>query len=242
VSDSGDSIAGWYGKLPMLGDFAHRRLPLEFITACDAWLSQGIAASRESLGAAWLDAYLTAPLWCFAWSPRIVDERWWFGVMMPSVDAVGRYFPLIVAFSAPQAPTDAQALASWAQWYESAGRCAMQTLQDRATLDEFEEALAAMATPTAAAADAPADTADAEWRLHTANAAWPQDAATIVLRSLAARLQGLSTWWPQQGSTEHAPPVTVMQGLPAAQHFAGLLHGARFIEPASTNSNESRSG
>jgi type VI secretion system protein ImpM len=221
VSDSSDSTAGWYGKLPMLGDFAHRRLPLEFITACDAWLAQGIAASRESLGAAWLDAYLTAPLWCFAWSPRIVDERWWFGVMMPSVDAVGRYFPLIIAFSAPQAPSDAQALALWAQWYESAGRCAMQTLQDRATLDEFEEALAAVAT-----VDAPADATVGEWHLPTANAVWPQDAATIVLRSLAARLQGRSVWWPQQSPTEHAPPVTVMQGLPAAERFAGLLHGA----------------
>ena len=73
--------AGWYGKLPMLGDFAHRRLPLEFVNACDAWLSTGIAASRESLGATWLDTYLSAPLWCFAWSPQVVNTSWWFGVM-----------------------------------------------------------------------------------------------------------------------------------------------------------------
>lgn len=226
MSDSGDSTAGWYGKLPMLGDFAHRRLPRELITACDVWLAQGVAASRESLGAAWLDTYLTAPLWCFAWSPRIIDASWWFGVLMPSVDAVGRYFPLIIAFSAPQAPSDAQALALWAQWYESASRCAMQTLQDRATLEEFEAALAAVATPTAATADAPADAAEAEWQLHTANAVWPQEAATIVLRSLAARLQSHSIWWPQQSSCDHAPPVTVMQGLPVAERFVALLHGA----------------
>jgi type VI secretion system protein ImpM len=145
--------------------------------------------------------------------------------MMPSVDAVGRYFPLVIAVSAPRAPTDAQALAHSAQWYESAGRCALQILQDRATLDEFEAALAAVATPTAATADAPADAANGEWQLHPTNTAWPQDAATIVLRSLAARLQGHSTWWPQQSSTDHAPSVTVMQGLPAAERFVGLLHG-----------------
>ncbi len=49
---------GWYGKLPMLGDFAHRRLPRGFVDACDDWLSRGIGASRQSLGPAWLDDYL----------------------------------------------------------------------------------------------------------------------------------------------------------------------------------------
>ena len=209
----------------MLGDFAHRRLPPPFVTVCDAWLSQGMTASREALGAGWQESYLTAPLWCFAWSPRIVDEQWWFGVLMPSVDAVGRYFPLVIAVSAPQAPSDAQALAQWAQWYESVGHCAMQTLQDGATLEAFEQALAAKTTPTEATANAPADAGDAEWQLHTANAAWPQDAPTIILRSLAARLEAHSILWPQQSSIEHAPPVTVMQGLPAAERFVGLLHG-----------------
>lgn len=88
---------GWFGKLPMLGDFAQRRLPPLFVEKVDAWLSQGMAASREALGEAWLETYLGAPLWCFAWSPEVIDESWWFGVMMPSVDAVGRYFPLVVA-------------------------------------------------------------------------------------------------------------------------------------------------
>jgi type VI secretion system protein ImpM len=218
---------GWYGKLPMLGDFAHRRLPLGFVNACDAWLSQGVAASRKSLGSAWLDNYLTAPLWCFAWSPRVVDEQWWFGVLMPSVDAVGRYFPLVVAFSTEHAPTEPHALAQWAQWYDSAGACALQTLQGQAKLNEFESALAAAGTPLTTA---PADSAlpqafTSELQLHPAQGAWPQDAATVVLRSLTARLQGHSTWW-VQGDSETPPPVTVMRGLPAADRFVALFQGA----------------
>lgn len=218
---------GWFGKLPMLGDFAHRRLPQQFVSTCDAWLSQGMSASREALGAGWQDSYLTAPLWCFAWSPRIVDEQWWFGVLMPSVDAVGRYFPLVIALPAPQAPSDAQALAQWAQWYESVGQCAMQTLQDRATLEAFEEALAAIATPPMTPAPAAsADAGSGDWHLHPQDSAWPQDAATIVLGALAVRLQSHSTWWPAQNSTGHAPSVTMMQDLPTAERFVGLLHGA----------------
>ena len=218
---------GWYGKLAMLGDFAHRRLPLGFVKACDAWLSQGIAASRKSLGSAWQGNYLTAPLWCFAWSPRVVDEQWWFGVLMPSVDAVGRYFPLVVAFSTEDAPTEPHALAQWAQWYDSAGACALQTLQGQATLDEFESALAAAGTPltTAPAAFAPPQAFTSELQLHPAQGAWPQDAATIVLRSLTARLQGQSIWW-VQGDSETPPPVTVMRGLPTANRFVAILQGA----------------
>lgn len=217
---------GWYGKLAMLGDFAHRRLPLGFVNACDLWLSQGIAASRESLGSAWLDSYLTAPLWCFAWSPRVVDEQWWFGVLMPSVDAVGRYFPLVVAFSTEHAPTEPHALAQWAKWYDSAGSCALQTLQSQATLDEFESALAALGTPLATVPvdSAPPRALTSEWQFHSAQGAWPHDAGTIVLRSLTARLQGHSTWW-VQGDSETSSLVTVMQGLPAANRFSALFQG-----------------
>ncbi|CDS48405.1 Protein phosphatase ImpM [Polaromonas sp. CG9_12] len=218
---------GWYGKLAMLGDFAHRRLPLGFINACDAWLSQGVAASRASLGSAWLDNYLTAPLWCFAWSPRIVDEQWWFGVLMPSVDAVGRYFPLVVAFSTEHAPTEPNALAQWAQWYDSAGACALQTLQGQATLDEFESALAAVGTPsTPVPADsAPPQAFTSELQFHLTQGAWPQGAATVVLRSFTARLQGHSIWW-VQGDSETPPLVTVMRGLPTANRFVALFQGA----------------
>ena len=218
---------GWYGKLPMLGDFAHRRLPLGFVNACDVWLSQGVAASRESLGSAWLDNYLTAPLWCFAWSPRVVDEQWWFGVLMPSVDAVGRYFPLVVAFSTAHAPSEPHALAQWAQWYDSAGACALQTLQGQATLDEFESALATTDTPliSAPADSSPPQAFTSELQLHPAQGAWPQDAATVVMHALAESLQGHSVWWVHGNSTT-PPPVTVMRGLPAANRFIALFQGA----------------
>ena len=218
---------GWYGKLPMLGDFAHRRLPLSFVNACDSWLSQGIAASRESLGPSWLDNYLTAPLWCFVWSPNVVDEHWWFGVLMPSVDAVGRYFPLMVAFSAEHAPTELGELAQWAQWYDSTGACALQTLEDQTTLEKFESALAAAGTPlkTTPPDPAPTQALTKELQLHPAQGAWPQDAATVLLRSLTARLQGHSTWWVQGGS-EVPQPVTVLRGLPAADRFAALFQGS----------------
>ncbi len=101
---------GWYGKLAMLGDFAQRRLPEHAVRRCDTWLSRAMAAGREHLAANWLDVYLSAPVLRFAWAPGVLDELWWFGVVMPSCDQVGRYFPLLVAQSRTGAPADRIAL------------------------------------------------------------------------------------------------------------------------------------
>ena len=54
-------VAGWYGKIPSLGDFASRRLPTEFIKPWDAWLQGSMAASRQILADRWLDLYLDQP-------------------------------------------------------------------------------------------------------------------------------------------------------------------------------------
>lgn len=204
---------GWYGKLPLLGDFAHRRLPTGFIAACDAWLSQGISASRDTLGEAWLDSYLRAPLWCFAWAPRAVDNQWWSGVLMPSVDAVGRYFPLMIAFNHAQAPTDAAGKAQWAMWYDRAAACALQTLQDGANLDRFESALSAAGTPLEMP---PADGAPGQGR---------QGAVDTAMQALGMNPPGRTAWWPQ-AEGESPGAVTLFQGLPTADRFVALLQGA----------------
>ena len=87
---------GWYGKLPTLGDFASRRLSPELIEAWDAWLAHGIARWREHDPDNWLAAYLAGPTWRFLLTPGLLPGigKPIVGVLMPSVDRVGRYFPL----------------------------------------------------------------------------------------------------------------------------------------------------
>ena len=84
-------LPGWYGKLPGLGDFAARRLDKAMVGVWDGWLQDGLQALRQQPG--WLDAYLQSPVWCFALGAGVLGPQRWLGVMMPSVDAVGRYFP-----------------------------------------------------------------------------------------------------------------------------------------------------
>ena len=89
-------LTGWYGKLPSLGDFASRRLSAGFIEAWDAWLAAGMADWCRREPDAWLAHYLAGPSWRFLLMPGAMagasagEKGAWAGVLMPSVDKVGR--------------------------------------------------------------------------------------------------------------------------------------------------------
>ena len=96
---------GIYGKLPSHGDFLRRRVPDDFVGVWDAWLQASIAASRSDLGSEWLNLYLTSPAWRFCCDAGVCGANACAGVMVPSVDRVGRYFPLTLVWSVPDGVT-----------------------------------------------------------------------------------------------------------------------------------------
>jgi type VI secretion system protein ImpM len=143
---------GWFGKLPGLGDFASRRLTEEFILRWDGWLQQGLMASRDALGPQWLQLYLVAPVLRFALAPGVLGAAAWGGVVMPSVDRVGRHFPLTLV-----APVGSLAAAcDAAEWYDALEACARGVLDLERTVDDFEAALALL-PPAPMQADASGD-------------------------------------------------------------------------------------
>ena len=149
---------GWYGKLPCQGDFVWRRLPQEFIRPWDAWLQQGMVCMRAELGEAdWLARYLVAPIRRFWLAPGLLGETGWIGLLMPSIDRVGRHFPLTLAVATaailPQRKDEpltaamsslALALAS-APWLASLDQAARKVLDVEFTVEQFESALAVIA-------------------------------------------------------------------------------------------------
>ena len=94
---------GWFGKLPASGDFLARRVEPATRQRLDDWLQASLTASRRELGDGWLDAFLTAPIWRFVLHGAAGGAS--AGLLMPSVDKVGRYFPfaLLVEFDGPLA-------------------------------------------------------------------------------------------------------------------------------------------
>ena len=84
---------GYHGKVPSRGDFVSRELHRGFQADLDQWLQNFVRSGREAMGERWLDAFLTAPIWHFVLRR---DEATFAGSMIPSVDAVGRYFPFVM--------------------------------------------------------------------------------------------------------------------------------------------------
>jgi type VI secretion system protein ImpM len=100
-----DAAIGFHGKIPARGDFVQAGLPRAFTDPWDRWMRRMVAASRAVLGETWLPAWLEAAIWRFALSPGICGPDAVIGLWMPSVDRVGRYFPLTLAAVARDADT-----------------------------------------------------------------------------------------------------------------------------------------
>ena len=154
-------MIGWYGKLPSQGDFVSRRLPAEFIEPWDAWLQCGLAAVLAEFGEeAWLARYLVAPIRRFWLAPGLLGASGWVGLLMPSVDRVGRHFPLTIAMALPDSAADpgmaviglAAALAS-PQWMAGVDQAARRVLDVQFTVEQFEAELAVVAPLALEAAD-----------------------------------------------------------------------------------------
>src|SRR5215211_2120462 len=87
---------GLYGKLPAKRDFVAVSAPRGFLGVFEPWLQGGLSASRLDLGEAWQRVFLRAPIWRFWLGADVCSGMSVAGAFMPSVDGVGRYFPLTV--------------------------------------------------------------------------------------------------------------------------------------------------
>jgi type VI secretion system protein ImpM len=102
---------GYFGKVPPTGDFVSRNLDSAVKEGFDRWLGQGLDKSRAQLKDGWLSSFLTAPVWRFLLDRQMGGGKLVAGIMMPSVDKVGRYFPFSLLIELENAPVDSGFLA-----------------------------------------------------------------------------------------------------------------------------------
>ena len=233
---------GWYGKLPSLGDFASRRLDAEFIERWDLWLGEGLAAQRATLGEAWLEAYLNSPVWRFVLMPGAVSPEVLAGVLMPSVDRAGRYFPLTIVAPIARLPGSAAEIEGLLGWLHRLEDVALDALQDDWDIQQLDEVLAALPAPigeTVAAADGAALAAVlAEGGfVDIVSVRSRADLAALV----AGALGGGDTWQTRAASrgfwladNAAAPRLLVSRGLPSHEQFIEMLGASGRDDGATT--------
>jgi type VI secretion system protein ImpM len=117
-------IAGFYGKMPARGDFVRAALPRDFTDPWDEWMQTMIAGSRALMGDDWLPAYLEAPIWRFTLPAGWCGAHAVMGLMLPSVDKAGRYFPLTFA-----ALGHGQAITADEAWLDRAEEAGLDALE-----------------------------------------------------------------------------------------------------------------
>ncbi len=207
---------GFFGKLPSRGDFVQANLPTDFVSAWDDWLQQILVSSQASLADAWLDCYLAMPIWHFALSAGVCGAAPIAGIMLTSVDAAGRYFPMTLAVKCDSETAEAGLpliLADRIDLAYALEDVALAALHADARFEAFTDQLESLSLPK-------------KCRFLTSQAG--ADASTSLMQSLvrdallAKRTDwtGASLWWAKWGDQTR---LIDEDGLPNPDRFATML-------------------
>ena len=225
--------AGFYGKLPSLGDFASRRLQQDFISSWDSWLQSSLAVSQEVLGEQWLKSYLISPVWRFALSPGLCGKDAWLGVVMPSVDRVGRYFPLTIASKVNANTSLIHTFSEASDWFDELESVAITALENDLAVEEFD-AMVRKISPCELTLIKKRNLLSADSQSTDKSAIYldfehsdtriEQMYSDISSQLLTTYLPGHSLWC-TSGAEDISPAFLAVNGLPPATTYVEMITG-----------------
>jgi type VI secretion system protein ImpM len=230
--------AGFFGKLPSHGDFVRRRVADDFVSGWDSWLQQCLAQSRETLGDAWLNTYLTSPVWRFALAPAVCGTAAVAGILVPSVDRVGRYFPMTVVWPTPPNLSTLEIALRYREGFEHAERLLLDTLAaENFEFGEFDRSVMElvghleMPSEETVVRLTPASAASLAAGAFRPRCVPLRDAAALQAPALQLYGQFLDSsgsvafWW-TDGSAAIEPTWLMTHGLPDSVQYSAMLDGA----------------
>jgi type VI secretion system protein ImpM len=234
VSAEPVNVVGYHGKVPKHGDFVSRGLPNTFIDPWDIWLQEAIHTSRQQLGDKWLDYYLTSPLYRFVLSPGICGDAAWMGTLMPSVDKVGRYYPMTISLKDHEATNPFVALQKYNEWFEHIELLALSCLKDDFDLEDFYQGICQLklngesqSPDKAKHLTSQMDDLDFPTVLRrplSSIAAIPDILPSILDALLKTHCFAYSVWW-THGSDHVSPSLLICTGLPPFDGIAAMFDG-----------------
>jgi type VI secretion system protein ImpM len=220
--------SGLYGKLAQKRDYIAVSTPRGFLETVEPWLQASLHASRHALGASWQPLYLRSPIWRFWIGADIVGEPT-IGCLMPSLDGVGRYFPLVLLCpSDPGRPLPPPAIDAQDGFMAEGERFLLSTLDERRSFDGLMQELTELPSPDMAHPEAPPgleSRVDGTLELPLAGS------AGTIFRALAtadhARLFARMSFWWTMGGQGFEPAALSVRGLPQASLYLRMLGSGR---------------
>jgi type VI secretion system protein ImpM len=213
-----------YGKLPTKRDFIAAGVPREFLAVWEPWLQGSVSASRMALGDQWQSAFLTAPIWRF-WLGSEMCGTDVIGAFMPSLDGVGRYFPLTLLACAdpgcgiPPPECDAQE-----EWFKSAETLLISTLDHDRTFDDVMADLAKLPAPAQVVLSKDTDGFVGDPSASAGEPAFSAIFEAIRKNDHDAVYQASTFWW-TLGGEGFAPMALQRWRMPDPYLFSTLLTG-----------------
>jgi type VI secretion system protein ImpM len=209
---------GVYGKLPSHADFISAGISADLSAELYDWGQSVIYHSQGMMGAqGWLTAYLVSPVWRFLLPPTQSREQAYLGIMMPSVDAVGRYFPLFLVYKIAAHQTrlawmfeDAHSL------FELLEESGIKALQERWSLPQLQVHMAQ---------------ASEAFELHSGQvlptpSKWVKHDLEQWLPKLVDQLDG-TFWWTFMDLGDLKQPFCSFTAMPGSEDYRLLLTGNR---------------
>ena len=224
-------VLGYFGKIPSKGDFITNSLSMDFTEPWDVWLREVLAHSKSMLNDGWMELYLTAPIYHFALSSGVCGNSTWLGVFMPSVDSVGRYFPMTIcqSFSSKSNPLDL--FEKEKKWLQDVEELLLTCLEDDFSLDEFEERL----SKTKEVDNGDTTITIKKSRMHRFDdIAWgfpvhEKEATSVVypelLNSMLSTFFSTYSVWRTSGSDTVPSNLVISEGLPPYKSCTALIDG-----------------
>ena len=199
--------------MPALGDFFRLDLPRSFVEPWDAMLQNALVSARQSLGERWTSAYMSAPIWRFSLGPNQAGPNAISGVVMSSVDRVGRQFPLTLAVAHDGNAVIVDHFANVAL-FEALEQLALDALDDGMTKDKLEARLSDLSFSPATSRS-----------LSALGRGLTYETPNVPAAAMAAgfaedRVRHPSVWSAVLGETNR---IMLCEGLPGAREVVGLF-------------------
>jgi type VI secretion system protein ImpM len=217
---------GLFGKLSAKRDFIALATPRNFLEAWEPWVQASLSASRHQLGDQWQQTFLTTPVWRF-WLGAAICGTTVAGAIMPSLDGVGRYYPLTlhaVADGAPIVPPDVD---PQDEWFGTAENFLLSTLDQSAVFEDLSSALDRLAVPRTRSpgADDAKVVPLGKGMAGMITAGDGFGASLSSLRTASPDVYAAASFWWTTGGGDFPPLALSCRGLPDPYRYSTLLNG-----------------
>jgi type VI secretion system protein ImpM len=217
-----------FGKLAAKRDFIALSAPRDFLTAWEPWMQSCVSASRESLGEAWQQTYLTAPIWRF-WLGTEICGATVTGALMSSLDGMGRYYPLtLFAYADPGSAIAPPDMNAHDDWFATAENFLLSTLDKEITYEAITQALDQLEGPIVQSNDSSLEGISILKSGITASSLGPRSFSDLFATLRVANYPNIyaaaSFWW-TVGGGDCQPLGFCCRGMPEPPVFATILTG-----------------